>query len=125
MDWNPATLWWLATGALVAAELATGTFYLLMVALGCAAGALAAHAGLATTPQLATAALVGAVLAIVALFTAKSVFIDSVLEDLYQANILARITASDVLLIAPILLLSGIGMAAITSYITLRLYVRE
>ncbi|MGU3431467.1 permease-like cell division protein FtsX [Actinomycetes bacterium M1A6_2h] len=71
------------------------------------------------------AALVGAVLAIVALFTAKSVFIDSVLEDLYQANILARITASDVLLIAPILLLSGIGMAAITSYITLRLYVRE
>jgi cell division transport system permease protein len=71
------------------------------------------------------AALVGAVLAIAALFTAKSVFIDSVLDDLYQANILARITASDVLLIAPILLLAGIGMAAITSYITLRLYVRE
>jgi hypothetical protein len=29
-------LWWLAAGALVAAELATGTFYLLMLALGCA-----------------------------------------------------------------------------------------
>jgi membrane protein implicated in regulation of membrane protease activity len=53
-------LWWLATGGLVAAELATGTFYLLMVALGCAAGALAAHAGLGGTAQVATAALVGA-----------------------------------------------------------------
>jgi membrane protein implicated in regulation of membrane protease activity len=47
-------------GLLVAVELGTGTFYLLMVALGCAAGALAAHAGFATTPQLVAAALVGA-----------------------------------------------------------------
>ena len=61
MDWNPPTLWWLATGALVAAELATGTFYLLMVALGCAAGALAAHAGLSNTTQVVTAALLGLV----------------------------------------------------------------
>jgi membrane protein implicated in regulation of membrane protease activity len=28
------TWWWIASGALVAAELATGTFYLLMLALG-------------------------------------------------------------------------------------------
>ena len=61
MDWNPPTLWWLATGALVAAELATGTFYLLMVALGCAAGALAAHAGLSGTTQVVTAAVLGLV----------------------------------------------------------------
>ena len=61
MDWNPPTLWWLATGALVAAELATGTFYLLMVALGCAAGALAAHAGLSGTTQVVCAALLGLV----------------------------------------------------------------
>jgi membrane protein implicated in regulation of membrane protease activity len=54
-----STLWWLATGGLVAAELATGTFYLLMVALGCAAGALAAHLGLGFTSQLVGAALVG------------------------------------------------------------------
>jgi len=52
-------LWWLAAGGLVAAELATGTFYLLMVALGCAAGALAAHAGLGSTGQVAAAALLG------------------------------------------------------------------
>jgi hypothetical protein len=44
---------------LVAAELATGTFYLLMLALGCAAGALAAHAGVGPRPQVVVAALVG------------------------------------------------------------------
>jgi membrane protein implicated in regulation of membrane protease activity len=53
-------LWWLATGGLVAAELATGTFYLLMLALGCVAGALAAHAGLGATGQVVTAAVLGA-----------------------------------------------------------------
>ena len=59
MDWSAPTLWWLAAGGLVAAELATGTFYLLMVALGCAAGALAAHGGAGATWQVAVAALVG------------------------------------------------------------------
>lgn len=59
MDFSAATWWWLAAGALVAAELATGTFYLLMLALGCAAAALAGHAGLAATAQVAAAALVG------------------------------------------------------------------
>ncbi|MFY9510999.1 MAG: NfeD family protein [Rubrivivax sp.] len=60
MDWNASTWWWLATGALVAVELASGTFYLLMLALGCAAGALSAHAGLGTTAQVVVAALLGA-----------------------------------------------------------------
>jgi membrane protein implicated in regulation of membrane protease activity len=60
LEWNAPVLWWLAAGALVAAELATGTFYLLMLALGCAAGALAAHAGLGGSAQVATAALLGA-----------------------------------------------------------------
>lgn len=59
MDWSAATLWWLAAGVLVAAEMATGTFYLLMLALGVAAGAIAAHAGLGFSGQLVAAALVG------------------------------------------------------------------
>ena len=54
-----STLWWLATGILVAAELLSGTFYLLMLAIGLAAGALTAHAGLALTLQIAVAAVVG------------------------------------------------------------------
>ena len=59
MDWNAPTMWWIAAGALVAAELATGTFYLLMLALGCAAGAAAAHLGLGATAQIVTAAALG------------------------------------------------------------------
>ena len=59
MDWNASTGWWLAAGVLVVAELATGTFYLLMLALGAAAGAIAAHAGLPLTGQIATAAVLG------------------------------------------------------------------
>ena len=59
MDLSLSTWWWIVAGALVAAELATGTFYLLMVAIGCAAGALAAHAQLAFFPQAIVAATVG------------------------------------------------------------------
>jgi membrane protein implicated in regulation of membrane protease activity len=60
MDIPGATFWWVTAGLAVAAELGTGTFYLLMIALGLAAAALAAHAGLAATAQIAVAALVGA-----------------------------------------------------------------
>jgi membrane protein implicated in regulation of membrane protease activity len=55
---NP-TWWWLLAGALVALELITGTFYLLMLALGGAAAALAAHAGAGVSVQIACAAVVG------------------------------------------------------------------
>ena len=58
MDFSAATFWWLAAGVAVAAELATGTFYLLMVALGFAAAALAAHLGLTGTWQVTVGALV-------------------------------------------------------------------
>jgi membrane protein implicated in regulation of membrane protease activity len=54
-----STLWWLATGGLVAVELISGTFYLLMMALGLAAAALAAHAGLPLTWQWLVASIVG------------------------------------------------------------------
>lgn len=60
MDWSAPTWWWLAAGILVVAELLSGTFYLLMLALGCAAGALAAHAGVDSEWQIVVAALCGA-----------------------------------------------------------------
>lgn len=56
-----STLWWVITGVLVAVELATGTFYLLMLAIGAVAGALVAHAGMGTDAQMAVAAVVGGV----------------------------------------------------------------
>ena len=59
MDFSIAALWWVAAGVAVAAELATGTFYLLMIALGLGAGAIAAHLGFGVTAQVIVAALLG------------------------------------------------------------------
>jgi len=59
MDLSNASVWWIAAGVAVAAELATGTFYLLMIALGLGAGALAAHLGSTQPIQLLVAAVVG------------------------------------------------------------------
>ena len=55
---NP-TVWWLLAGITVAIELATGTFYLLMISIGLVAAAIAAHLGVPMTAQIITAALVG------------------------------------------------------------------
>ena len=54
-----STWWWIATGVLVALELVSGTFYLLMLAIGGVAGALAAHAGASPSSQIVIAAVVG------------------------------------------------------------------
>jgi len=56
---NDATLWWVLAGGLVAVELASGTFYLLMLGLGAGAAALAAMVGFGTITQLVAAAIVG------------------------------------------------------------------
>ncbi len=56
-DWG---MWLVGAGLLVVLEMFTGTFYLLMLAVGFAAGALAALTGLAMAWQLLAAALVGA-----------------------------------------------------------------
>ena len=57
---SPPLQWWITAAVLVALELGSGSFYLLMLALGAAAGALAAHVGLGPQLQWALAALVGA-----------------------------------------------------------------
>jgi membrane protein implicated in regulation of membrane protease activity len=62
---NNPTIWWLVAGALVALELTTGTFYLLMLALGAAAGAVVAHAGASFTVQVVVAAAVGGLAVVV------------------------------------------------------------
>lgn len=56
---SAATAWWVAAGVLVLVELFTGSFYLLMVALGLVAAALVAWLGGGTVVQLLTASLVG------------------------------------------------------------------
>jgi membrane protein implicated in regulation of membrane protease activity len=59
MSVSAATMWWVLAGILVAVELAIGTFYLLMIALGLAAAAVAAHLGMSLPGQIATAAVIG------------------------------------------------------------------
>ena len=54
-----ANIWWLLAGGAVAVELVTGTFYLLMLAAGLVAGALAATLGLALIGQMLLAAAIG------------------------------------------------------------------
>jgi membrane protein implicated in regulation of membrane protease activity len=59
MVWSASTWWWIAAGVLVAGELATGTFYVLMLAIGCVVGALAGCAGISFFAQVLVAVLVG------------------------------------------------------------------
>ena len=54
-----STVWWLLAGAAVALELLSGSFFLLVVGMAMAAGAIAAHFDATLTQQLLSAALVG------------------------------------------------------------------
>jgi membrane protein implicated in regulation of membrane protease activity len=55
-DW---IVWFVLAGVIVICEIFTGTFYLLMIGAGLAAGGIAALLGANNPAQLATAALVG------------------------------------------------------------------
>ena len=70
MHLDSATLWWIMAGITVAAELLIGSFYLLMIALGLAAGGLAAWLGFGDTAQVTIAALI-AILAVVGCYLVK------------------------------------------------------
>lgn len=61
------TIWWVLAGLVVAMELISGTFFLLMLATGLVGGALAAHLGLPLMVQVVVAAVVGSS-ALVALY---------------------------------------------------------
>lgn len=56
---SESALWWVAAGTVIAVELATGTFYLLMISVGLVAAAVAAHTGATATTQWVVAAVVG------------------------------------------------------------------
>jgi membrane protein implicated in regulation of membrane protease activity len=54
--------WWAAAGVLLVAELLTGTFYLLMIAIGLAAAGVAHLLGAAVSVQMTTAAVLALLL---------------------------------------------------------------
>jgi membrane protein implicated in regulation of membrane protease activity len=59
MEWSASTWWWIAAGVLVAGELMTGTFYVLMLAVGCVFGALAGYTNISFFAQVVVAVAVG------------------------------------------------------------------
>src|SRR6266498_6115811 len=75
--------------------------------------------------EAVVAGVIGAVLAIGLLVLAKVWFLDRLLEGPFAAGVIRPIEGIDILLVAPWLLLTAIGISAITGYVTLRLYVRQ
>lgn len=71
------------------------------------------------------AAVTGALLAVGGLLVAKNVFLDRVLAEAYRANLVERITTSDILLLAPGLVVAGAVVSAATAWVTLRITVRH
>lgn len=57
--------WWVAAGALIVAELFSGTFYLLMIALGMIAGGIAFVAGALPHVQMGAAAVIALIAVVV------------------------------------------------------------
>jgi cell division transport system permease protein len=70
------------------------------------------------------AAVVGAVLAMVGNWVAKVVFLDGLLGDQVKSRILQPISANDIILAGGVGLIAGVILAAVTAWLTLRLYVR-
>ena len=71
------------------------------------------------------AALIGVVISIIGLIIVRALFLENALSQFYEANLIARVDYADILYIAPVLIFLGVAMAGVTSYITLRLYVRR
>ncbi|HRD14620.1 MAG TPA: permease-like cell division protein FtsX [Mycobacterium sp.] len=71
------------------------------------------------------AATIGVVIAIIGLVIVRALFLENALNQFYQANLIARIDYADILYISPIMFFVGVAMAAVTAYVTLRLYVRR
>lgn len=71
------------------------------------------------------AASLGVAIAIVGLMLVRALFLDNALSQFYQAHLIAKVDYADILYISPWLFLLGVSMAAVTSYATLRLYIRR
>jgi cell division transport system permease protein len=68
--------------------------------------------------------VVGAVLASLGLLAGKFLFIDRLLSGIVSGGVVPPIEVADVLWVSPVLVAIGAGIAAVTGYVTLRLYVR-
>lgn len=70
------------------------------------------------------AGVLGAILGTGLLVLIKVTFFDRLLGSVFSSGVIKPIDGLDILLTAPWLMLTAIGISAITGYVTLRLYVR-
>jgi cell division transport system permease protein len=68
--------------------------------------------------------VVGALIAVGGLLAGKFLFIDQLLSGIVANGVVPPVELGDVLWVAPILVMIGGGIAAVTGYATLRMYVR-
>ncbi|MUL63805.1 cell division protein FtsX [Mycobacterium sp. CBMA 234] len=72
------------------------------------------------------AATIGVVGAVIGLIVVRALFLEDVLNQFYQAGLIAKVDYADVLFYcAPIMLTLGLAMSGITAYATLRAYIRR
>jgi cell division transport system permease protein len=68
--------------------------------------------------------VVGALIAVAGLAAGKYLFIDQLLSGIVANGVVPPVELADIVWVAPILVMIGGGIAAVTGYVTLRMYVR-
>jgi cell division transport system permease protein len=68
--------------------------------------------------------VVGALIAVGGLLAGKYLFIDELLSGIVANGVVPPVELADIVWVAPILVMLGGGIAAVTGYVTLRMYVR-
>lgn len=68
--------------------------------------------------------VVGALIAAGGLLAGKFLFVDSLLSGIVSNGVVPPVELADIVWVSPILVMIGAGIASVTGYVTLRLYVR-
>lgn len=75
--------------------------------------------------EAVVATFLGSIASVLGLYLGKRFVLDPALHGLYDAQLIAPVTNSDIWVVAPVVALIGLVFAALTAQITLRLYVRK
>jgi cell division transport system permease protein len=74
--------------------------------------------------EAAVTGVVGTALAVGSLLAGKSLFLDEAISQGFGDGVIPIVSYGDILAVSPLLFLLGVGIASVTGYVTLRLYVR-
>jgi cell division transport system permease protein len=94
------------------------------VGVMCLVGATRWYTQLPFLIEAVVTGVVGAVIASLGLLVGKFLFIDQLLSGIVSNGVVPPIEVADIIWVSPFLVMIGAGIAAVTGYVTLRLYVR-